>query len=377
MTRFPSEVEELSPELLTSVMSERSPGVVVEEIRIAETSRCGDGMASTADRVSLDLRYAPGCDAGLPTRVLLKTMLMHPRAPQAMYLNEVRFYRDIRHELPIEAPQAYGSLFDAETGQFGVLMEDLALRSARFPNATTPVSIEQMRGLVDTLATLHAHYWASPRLQGDLDWVATPCSGGMFPIFDAFGLELIKDQVQKNEFKAELIRPLERSLDQLWEQLWKVQRILAAEPHTLLHGDSHIGNTYLLPDPPQDPPPDLLPDPLPGGGGGLLDWQLMVKGRWAHDLTYLLVTGLDIELRRNHERELIDFYLDGLRRRGVEGAPSAEQAWRLYRQSVIWGLVIGWLITPPTNYGETITVANLTRLVTAVQDLETLRALDD
>ncbi|MBW2418082.1 MAG: phosphotransferase [Deltaproteobacteria bacterium] len=369
--RFPSRVEELSPELLTSVMAERTPGVRVEEVQVAHTAQCGDGFASTADRVSLDLRYAPGCDFGLPSRILLKTMLMQPHAPRAMYLNEVRFYRDIRHELPIEAPQAYGSLFDEETGQFGVLMEDLALRSARFPNATTPIRIEEMRSLVDTLATLHARYWASPRLEADLAWVATPCSGGMFPIFDTYGLELIKDQVQKNEFKAELIRPLDRTLDQLWEQLWKVQKILASEPHTLLHGDPHIGNTYLLPD---APVPDAL---LPHAGGGLLDWQLMVKGRWAHDFTYLLVTGLDTELRRSHERELIDFYLDGLRRRGVESAPSAEQAWRLYRQSVIWGLVIGWLITPPTNYGEAITVANLTRLVAAVQDLETLRALDD
>jgi hypothetical protein len=361
MTRFPSKVEELSPELLTSVLAQRAPGVRVEDVHIAETAQCGDGIASTADRVSLDLRYAPGCDAGLPSRILLKTMLMNPHAPQAMYLNEVRFYRDIRHEIPIEAPQSYGSLFDEETGQFGILMEDLALRSARFPNATSEITFEEMRGLVDTLATLHAHYWASPRLTDDLAWLATPCSGGMFPIFDAFGLELIKDQVAKNEFKADLIRPLGRSLDQLWEQLWKVQRVLDREPHTLLHGDPHIGNTYLLPD----------------GSGGLLDWQLMVKGRWSHDLTYLLITGLDIELRRKHERELIDSYLDGLRERGVESPPSAEQAWLLYRQSAIWGLVIGWLITPPTNYGETITVANLTRLVTAVQDLETLSALPD
>jgi hypothetical protein len=42
---------------------------------------------------------------------------------------------------------------------------------------------------------------------------------------------------------------------------------------------------------------------------------------------------------------------------------------------VLWGLVIGWLITPPVNYGEEITRANLTRLVTAAQDLETLQAL--
>jgi hypothetical protein len=359
MTRFPSKVEDLSPELLTSVLAERAPGVQVASIHIAATAQCGDGLASTADRVSLDLEYLPGCDAGLPARILLKTMLLHPHAPEAMYLNEVRFYRDIRHELPIETPKAYGSLFDAETGQFGVLMEDLALRSARFPNATTPITLDEMTGLVETLATLHAHYWASPRLRDDLGWIATPCAGGMFPIFDAYGLELIKDQVKKNEFKAELIRPLNRSLDQLWEDLWKLQHILDSEPYTLLHGDPHIGNTYLLPE----------------QSGGFLDWQLMVKGRWSHDLTYLLVTGLDIELRRAHERDLIAIYLECLHRGGVERPPSPDAAWTLYRQSAMWGLVIGWLITPPQNYGEEITIANLTRLVTAVQDLETIEAL--
>ena len=47
-----------------------------------------------------------------------------------------------------------------------------------------------------------------------------------------------------------------------------------------------------------------------------------------------------------------------------------DSAWRLYRHSIMWGLVIGWLITPPANYGEAITSANIRKLVAAVQDLE-------
>jgi len=359
MTRFPTTVEDLTPELLTSVLAERRPGVLVERVRVIETSRCGDGFASTADRVILGLDYAPGCGSGLPSRLLMKTMLVRSHVPDAMYSNEVRFYRDIRPELAIEAPQAFASVFDEETGQFGVIMEDLTLRSARFPNATTPIELEEITGLVDTLAALHAHYWASPRFERDLSWLPTPRSGGMYEIFKNIGLELIRNQVEKNDFKAELIRPLNRSVDQLWEALWKVQDVLDSEPSTLLHGDPHIGNTYLLRD----------------GNGGLLDWQLMVKGRWAHDLTYLLVTALDPDDRRKHERDLIATYLDGLRRRGVERPPGENEAWKLYRQAVVWGLVIGWLITPPRNYGQAITAANLSRLVAAAQDLETFRAI--
>ena len=63
------------------------------------------------------------------------------------------------------------------------------------------------------------------------------------------------------------------------------------------------------------------------------------------------------------------------RRYGVEEPPEPNEAWLRYRQSAIWGLVIGWLITPTENYGEEITAANISRLVTAVQDLETFEAL--
>jgi hypothetical protein len=359
MTRFPSRVEDLTPELLTEVLGERHPGVRVEGLRLLRTMQCGDGLASTADRVILGLDYAPSRDAGLPVQLMLKTMLVQPHAPRVMYENEVAFYRQLRHELDVEAPRAYGSVFDPESGQFGVLMEDLALRSARFPNATTAVSIDEMRGIVTTLATLHAHYWASPRFASDLAWVATPCARGMDPVFRKLGLELVSDQVARNDYKAELIRPLGRSLPEMFAALWKVQELLASEPTTLLHGDPHIGNTYLLPD----------------GTGGLLDWQLMVRGRWAHDLTYALVTGLDTESRRSHERELIGYYLGELRERGVETVPSDGEAWELHRKTVVWGLLIGWLICPTENYGRAITEANIARIVQAALDLETFDAI--
>lgn len=42
---------------------------------------------------------------------------------------------------------------------------------------------------------------------------------------------------------------------------------------------------------------------------------------------------------------------------------------------MIWGLVIGWLITPPQNYGVPITRANIAKMVQAMLDLDTLGAL--
>lgn len=386
---------------MTELLAEQRPNVRVARVRVLRSANRGDGVASTADRVALELDYE--ADAGLPPRMLLKTVLLHralrfgpgaiqatgkvfdllgalpfgarlrpwvfsaigayqrryPHAPDAMYINEVRFYREIRPNLGIETPECFGSIFDEGHRSFGVLMEDLTLRGARFPNALTNVSVDEGRGLVATLAALHARYWQSAAFATDLRWLATPLAGGMAPVFQALGLDLIRNQVETNEYKAELLEPLGKTVDELWGALWKAQGMLAAGPQTLLHGDPHIANTYLLPD----------------GRGGFLDWQLMVKGRWAHDFTYVLITGLATEDRRKHERDLLRFYLEELRRNGVENPPDQNEAWLRYRQAAIWGLVIGWLITPTENYGEAITAANISRLVAAVQDLETLGAL--
>ncbi|MBW2507400.1 MAG: phosphotransferase [Deltaproteobacteria bacterium] len=400
---FPSSLDALTPAILTEVLADQHPEILVRDFEIIEHSHRGDGSASTADRVVLGLSFAEGRDAGVPERLLLKTVLLHkgrrlgpsaiaatgallgvfdrlpfggqlrrglfsgirayqkryPQAPDAMYLNEVRFYRELRPELSIEAPRSFASVYDEENRTFGVLMEDLSLRDAEFPNATMTLRLGQIRSLLSTLATLHAHYWESPRLRSDLAWVATPRSGGMYPVFRTLGLDLIRNQVETNPFKGDLIAPLGRSVDELWAALWRAQELLDSGPCTILHGDPHVANTYLLPD----------------ESAGLLDWQLMVRGRWAHDVTYILVTALSTEDRRKDERELLSFYLESLRENGVGNPPTLDDAWEIYRRAVAWGLVIGWLITPPENYGETITAANIRRLVDAALDLDTFRLL--
>jgi aminoglycoside phosphotransferase (APT) family kinase protein len=358
---FPLHAEALTPELLTTALAERHPDARVESLRVVDQAHCKSGSASTAARAVLDLDYAAGADSGLPSRLVLKTVLIRPGSIPDLYENEVRFYRDIRHELDLETPRAYASSFDPASGRFGVLMEDVTLRSARFPNATESLERGAVASLLDNLATLHARYWRSPRFDRDLAGLWTPCSGGFHDFLQVHGLEVIRRQVQRSEYKQALLERLGRSLEEVWDALWKAQAILASEPSTLLHGDTHMGNTYLLPD----------------GRAGLLDWQLMNRGRWAQDITYILVTGLDVEVRRRDERELLAYYLNRLRKGGVADAPTPGDAWRLYRQTAIWGFLLGWFICPIENYGEAILRANLDRLTTALEDLESFRAIAD
>ncbi len=356
---FPRDPADLSPAVMERALRARWHEVVVNTVEVSATKRCGEGVASTADRVMLDLAYGPGTAPGLPEHLVLKTMMASPRAPAAMYENEIRFYRELRDGLAIEAPLAAATSYDPDTGRFGLLLEDLGHRGARFPSALDHVTLDEVRSIMKHLATLHATFWNSPRFDNDLSWLATPTSGGMFEVFDLIGFDLIADQVVRHPFKSEIIAPLGRSLEELWELLWVVQQDHTVAPTTLLHGDTHVGNTYLL----------------PGGRGGLLDWQLMMRGSWAHDVTYFLVTSLEPEIRQRHQHQLIDEYLGTLADLGVPDVPTLDAAVHQHRRAVLWGLVIGWLICPPENYGPEITIANLSRTVTAVMDLDTLDAI--
>ncbi|MDZ4825196.1 MAG: phosphotransferase [Actinomycetota bacterium] len=355
---FPTSEHDVTAALLTEILAVRHAGTMVDRVEVVAVKRCGEGIASTADRMTLVLDYGdnPG---GLPAQMLCKTMLASPRAPAEMFETEVRFYDEIRPTLDIETPKCFGTGFEPASGQFGLLLEDLSLRGARFPDTTQAVAVDEVAALLSQLARLHARFWRSPRFAADLSWVATPFVGGMAPLLDDIGHALIADQLARHPFKVDLLAPLGLGFDELWSVLQRSRAVLAAAPVTLLHGDTHLGNTYLLPD-----------------GGGLLDWQLQVRGCWAHDVVYLLSTALPPEVRRRHGPALVAGYVDELARMGVADAPAADEAWEWCRRAVIWGLVIGWLICPPANYGMDITTANIERMVAAVADLDAVAAVE-
>lgn len=129
-------------------------------------------------------------------------------------------------------------------------------------------------------------------------------------------------------------------------------------PQTLVHGDCHAGNTYALPD----------------GRAGLLDWQVVFRTRGVREISYFAVPGLDRELRRAHEKELIQRTLDGLAAAGVPDPPAYEQAWDDHRFFAhdAWDSVALTMLWPGLHPAEALAVAH-ERTCAAVDDL----AVDD
>lgn len=361
---FPYNPKELTRDHLNGLLGTVHPGVEVTDFEVFEskTFAAGTDEVSTAGRIGVDVQLAGSGSETVPKRWLLKVCRPDLGAIP-LYLNEVNFYTKLRPEIEIEAPRCFGGEYHEATGHFGIAMEDLRQRDAHFANVKSEVSLAQIKCLLTLLATLHARYWQSPRFENDLNWIEPHTSGSIYTLFNHPDLvpAMIAHEIQSNQFKQELVEAAGQTADGLYKEFRKLQQHQAGLAQTVCHGDTHIGNTYLFKD----------------GSAGLLDWQLMARGYCMHDVCYLLMTGLSVGARRQHQRELLEFYQRQLVECGVEQAPSTDTLWLEYRRAAIWGVYIGWLTTPISNYGWDITVNNHIRLLTAYQDLECSAALAD
>ena len=144
----------------------------------------------------------------------------------------------------------------------------------------------------------------------------------------------------------------------IWENFARATAIVDSGPHTVLHGDSHPGNTYFC-----------------DGHAGLLDWQVVRRGHPARDLAYAIVLGTPEHVRHAVERELLDTYRQAL---AAEGGPvlDADDLWTRYRQAVVHPYLSA-LTTAGLGglQDDGIALEGLRRAVTALDELETVAAL--
>ena len=367
MTRLsiPLEPEGFDAPVVQELIRTRYPHATVDAVRMVDFALSTDGeqRVSTARRITVDADVDYSCSASdlLPRRLTIK--VARPGLGDIpLYDNEVNVYAHLADELPVLMPRCLGAMRDKALSSFGLVMEDLRVRQAEFPNVLTPTDVDGVTTLLDQLAALHAHYWQSPRFDADLDWVLPHTSG---PIHDLFTLEggvptLVNWEVRTQQFKRELVESVSETTESLLQKVNAAQRHQATLPTTLVHGDCHIGNTFSLPD----------------GSRGLLDWQLTARGYCMHDVSYLIITALSVKDRRAHEDELISYYRQRLTEAGVAEAPSVEKLRYEHRLAAAWCFYIGWLTTPLENYGWEINVANQIRLATAYRDLDSKAALE-
>lgn len=368
---LPTDPNDLTLDTLDKLLRDQIPDASLKGFKVSESHQVGLGQASSAGRICIEVEYAGSSSATLPCRLVLKVAKADPGDPHrpdpiagaagALYRNELNIYRHVNPSTFLEAPRFLGGAYSRESNALVLILEDLRDRGVTFPHVDVPTSLERIRSLLDQLATLHARYWESPELKASSGWMQSHTRG---EIHDQFASPHvlpphISGELATNQFKREMVERLGVDADELFRQVHGLQAHQATLPQTLCHGDTHIGNTYRLPD----------------DTGGLFDWQLASQGFAMHDIGYLLATGLTVAERRRHERDLLAWYRERLLAHGVAEAPSLDDLWVEYCRSMVWGVYIGWLITPVVNYGWEITVMAHLRMMTAYEDLDTARLI--
>lgn len=341
---FPRRIADLTPTALSAIIGRR-----VDSVSIV------DGAAGTSSRARLGLT---GDD--VPSSVFVKMSAQSAGIRMLGELaglgeTEVRFYRELAPELGTGVPRSHGSAFDGLTGRYVIVLEDMSTSPCEFPDTLNPLSTDQMAQVIEVLAGLHATFWG--RLPEK--------SGGR----ERFGWLVAPSEDPANLVTPTVMRTSARRLSgstsipvlagrYIWENFPAVVEVIDSGPHTVLHGDSHPGNTFFR-----------------NGHGGLLDWQVVRRGHPSRDLAYAIVLGTPVGERSGVERDLLDTYRSAL---AAQGGPQfdRDEMWRRYRQAVAHPYLSA-LATAGLGgmQEEGIAAEGLRRAVTALEELETVTAL--
>jgi hypothetical protein len=348
----PSSAADVTTGWLTRHLAGTTPGAAAQRISPL------DGTTGTTDRRRLAVEWNDsGRAAGLPDHLFLKSTPLSAKnrtmvAALGMAVNEARFYNQAADELGGVAPHAWYAHAGAGA-RFLIVLEDIIAAGGRPYALADECDIGHAQGLIDAFATLHARFWESPRLVGDLSWVRTWSARPGYGVLKAFYSRGRRGTLRRGRPEVTpAVRAVAAALDTHGDAYY---REFESGPLTLLHGDSHLGNTFAWAD----------------GRSGLLDWQVIWRGPGLREISYWMTTGLEPETRRAAERDLIERYLEGLRAGGVRDVPAFDVAFDRYRlfTAEAWdatAMTINW----PGLQAQENADAAFRRACAAVEDLD-------
>lgn len=296
--------EAIDAHWLTTVLQAAGVDAVVKDFTAEAV-----GTGQIGDSVRFRLRYERR-GAGAPGSLVGKFPAAGEESRRTgvalgNYLREVRFYQELAPTALIHTPRCWFADVEPETGEFVLMMEDLA--PAEQGDQLKGVNLDQARLVVVEAAKLHASHWGDEGLD-ELPWVsgsraappsmATPdmvrALWGAFK--DRYGPHLKPDWVAAGDWLAGRFIDFGAAHD---------------GPRCLTHNDFRPDNM-------------MFASARGGYPVTVLDWQSFAYGAGATDLAYFLAGALPGDVRRAHEPELLGLYHDTLGRLGVSGYPMAD-----------------------------------------------------
>jgi hypothetical protein len=353
---IPTKLEEITPAWMTDALSGNFPGVNVEALT---TEVLHDGTAFTC---RVNLTYAAG-SAAAPSTVCVKAGMDAPHrglvVATGMCCKEAITYRDVMPFTGARVAQCFASGYDMESGKAFVMLEDLNAAGAEFCGAERPLTPEQVGTGLAQLAELHAFHWKDPRIE-DQRWRHRGLTLGDHDMLMRCFTEEAWPRVMEMPHAGAVAVHLRRA-DVLGPAVAKLRALDHASATCLIHGDAHIGNFFIDAE----------------NRACMADFQGIQRGHYTHDIALFMASALDVVDRRQHERDLLQGYLNALEALvGKGNGPTFADAWLGYRRHILYGMWV-WLLTSNTYQNDRRLVATVYRFGMAALDLDSLAALDE
>ena len=273
------------------------------------------------------------------------------------YLKEVSFYREIRPTVGIRTPTVHRVEYDPDTSDFLLMMEDMA--PALQGDQMAGCSLEEAEVAMEEIARLHAPRWGDPSLD---DYAFLAGRRGASLNREAYTM-LWHGFLGRYR---DILEPDLIDLGRRLETRFGTYSRLYPGPRTVTHGDFRLDNTLL------------------GTAEGrptvaVVDWQTVGLGCGTLDVAYFIGAGLLPDLRRQHERDLLQRYHEALKAGGVRDY-SEDQLWHDYRWYAYAGYVMAVVATTlvvQTERGDEMFLTMARRHGLHAMELESEKLLDE
>ena len=305
----------MTPEQITSAWLS---SVFDADVELTDSARVGDGLVGMNLRLTLGSR-----DPAVPATAIAKLPSPDPTSRATgialrNYEREVKFYADIAPTVDIRVPRCFHGDWNADDGDFVLLLEDLA--PSQQGDQIAGCVEDVARTSVLELARLHGPRWADPKL-ADHEFLSRRTPD------DSAQLQMIW-----NMFLPGFLHTYERYLDgdgvtlidRFGERIpdWVEGRTL---PATVTHGDYRLDNL-------------MYASERGGYPIAAVDWQTPGHGQASGDVSYFMGAGPLPPVRRKIERDVVDRYLEALGEYGVR--ISDDEFWQHYCRDAYAGIIM-------------------------------------
>jgi aminoglycoside phosphotransferase (APT) family kinase protein len=315
------------------------------------------GTGKMGDNARFTIAYDRPCAA--PATIIAKLSAADETARTmaaytGAYRKEVMFYRELAGLSEIDTPAVYCARIDASGTDFIILMEDLA--PAQPGDQLLGESVDRARRALAEAAKLHSAFQDQSAVLA-ADYITHNDAQGA-----AFGQDLMQQNwpgfVDRfgHGLDARSIRFGEQYLDH--HAAWVCRY---AGPRTLIHGDFRSENVLFN----------------ANGRTTTVDWQTLSESCGLADVAYFIGGSLDIETRRQCERDLLQHYRQSLAACGVE--LDAQACWQQYREFSMHGImitVLGAMFTQADARGDRMFLAMAQRHLQQCVDLDAAEFLN-